>query len=214
MPHVGTPGRRPQSESDGGGARHRARQCAHRDAATARNEAVDRLARELIDEGEGARRITVVGTARNVGTTMTAIALARSSRRPVARRADRACRRLAQSIGDRERSLGAGHYPNWFRGRPRFGEIITRDRHSRAHLIMAGRAALEPATLMDSPRLSIAIEALAHSYDHVVIDAGVADAVPLERFAMLAPRAVLAGGLDNAATALVRSACSRQASPM
>ena len=38
----------------------------------------------------------------------------------------------------------------------------------------------------------------------MVIDAGAADAVPLERFAILAPRAVLAGGPDNATTALVR----------
>jgi Mrp family chromosome partitioning ATPase len=90
-------------------------------------------------------------------------------------------------------------------GSATFGEIITRDRHSRAHLVLVGRVPLDAATLMESERLSLAIEALARSYDHVVVDAGAADAVPLERFAVLGPRAVLVTAeLDNAATALVR----------
>ncbi len=171
--------------------------------ATAANEAVDRLARELIDEGEGARRITVVGTARNVGTTMTAIALARTlagRSRVVVIELAVAAPNLSVIASD---PLAPG-LSELVQGSATFDQIITRDRHSRAHLIMAGRAALEPATLIELPRLSIAIEALAHSYDHVVIDAGAADAVPLERFAILAPRAVLAGGPDNATTALVR----------
>jgi len=64
---------------------------------------------------------------------------------------------------------------------------------------------VDAATLMNSQRLSIAIEALARSYDHVVLDAGAVDAVPLERLAILAPRAVLvAADLDNPVTALVR----------
>jgi hypothetical protein len=58
---------------------------------------------------------------------------------------------------------------------------------------------------MDSQRLSIAIEALGRSYDHVIIDVGMADQIALERFAMLAPRAVLVAiDLDSPATALAR----------
>ena len=41
-------------------------------------DAIEGLARELGGAGESARRITVVGTVRDVGTTMTAITLARS----------------------------------------------------------------------------------------------------------------------------------------
>ena len=58
---------------------------------------------------------------------------------------------------------------------------------------------------MQSPQLSIAIEALARSYDHVLIDAGAADDIPLERFVALAPRAVMvADDLGNPATTLAR----------
>jgi hypothetical protein len=58
---------------------------------------------------------------------------------------------------------------------------------------------------MTSQRLSITIEALARSYDHVVLDAGTIEDAALDRFAMLAPRAVLvAAELDDPATAVAR----------
>jgi polysaccharide biosynthesis transport protein len=90
-------------------------------------------------------------------------------------------------------------------GAASFGEIITRDRYSRVHLVTVGREPPDAASIMGSRRLSIALEALARSYDHVVIDAGVVEDAALERLAMLAPRAVLvAPGLDDPATALAR----------
>jgi succinoglycan biosynthesis transport protein ExoP len=170
----------------------------------ARMVAIERLARELSDAGEGARRITVIGTVRNVGTTMTAIALARSlagQSRVVLVELAVAAPNLSVIASD---PLAPG-LSELVQGSATFGQIITRDRHSRAHLIMAGRAAIDAAALMQSQRLSITIEALGRSYDHVVIDAGAADQVPLEHFAILAPRAVLvAADLDNPATALAR----------
>jgi MinD-like ATPase involved in chromosome partitioning or flagellar assembly len=70
---------------------------------------------------------------------------------------------------------------------------------------MAGQAQLDAATIMTSQRLSITIEALARSYDHVIIDAGTAGEAGIERFANLAPRAVLvAPELGNPTTALAR----------
>jgi precorrin-6B methylase 2 len=73
------------------------------------------------------------------------------------------------------------------------------------HLIMAGRGPFDAAAIMGSQRLSITIEALGRSYDHVVVDVGTAGEVALERLAMLAPRAVLvAPELDNPATAAAR----------
>jgi polysaccharide biosynthesis transport protein len=175
-----------------------------RAAAGARAEAIERLARELREAGEGTPHVTVVGTARNVGTTMTAITLARrlaGHSRVVLVELAVASPNLSVIASD---PLAPG-LSELVQGSATFGQIITRDRHSHAHLVMAGRLPVEAATLMDSQRLSIAIEALARSYDHVVIDAGAADAVPLECFAILAPRAVLvAADLDNPATTLVR----------
>jgi hypothetical protein len=53
--------------------------------------------------------------------------------------------------------------------------------------------------------LSITLEALARSYDHVLIDAGTLDNAALDRLANLAPRAVLvAGELDDPITLLAK----------
>ena len=90
-------------------------------------------------------------------------------------------------------------------GSASFGQIITRDRYSRVHLIMAGRAPLDAAAIMTSQRLRSRSRRSARSYDHVIIDAGAAGEVALERFANLAPRAVLvAPELDHPATTSVR----------
>jgi Mrp family chromosome partitioning ATPase len=153
-------------------------------------QSIEALARELIDAGEGARRVTVIGALRYVGTTHTAIALARSlagRSRVVLVELAAASRNLAAIAND----PSAPGLAELVEGAASFGDIITRDRHSRAHLIMAGQAAIEPAALVSSQRLSIAIEALGRSYDHVIIDAGVIERELLDRFAMFAPRAVL-----------------------
>ena len=175
-----------------------------RAAAGARSAALERLARELGEAGEGGRRITVIGAGRNAGTTMMAIALARSlaaRSRVVLVECALASPNLSVIASD-PRAPGLSEL---VQGTASFGQIITRDRHSRAHLILAGRAAIEGAALMQSERLSIAVEALARSYDHVIIDAGAAADLPLDRFASLAPRAVLvATDLGNAAAAVMR----------
>jgi succinoglycan biosynthesis transport protein ExoP len=164
----------------------------------------DRLVRELSDAGEGARRITVIGTVRNVGTTKTAIAIARSlagGARVVLVELAVASPNLSAIASD----PSAPGISELVAGTATFRQIIIRDRHSRAHLIMAGRAPVDAPAVMDSQRLSIAIEALGRSYDHVIIDVGMADQIALERFAMLAPRAVLVAiDLDSPATALAR----------
>ena len=59
--------------------------------------------------------------------------------------------------------------------------------------------------LAASPMLATVIEALVHSYDHVVIDVGSAADVAVERFAPLATRAVLvAADPANPATQAAR----------
>ncbi len=169
-------------------------------------DAVEGLARELGEAGEGTRRITVIGAVRNVGTTMTAIALARSlsqQARVVLVDLALGAPHLAIIAGD----PAAPGIAELVRGSASFGQIITRDRYSRVHLVMAGQEPADAAEIMGSQRLSITIEALGRSYDHVVIDAGTAGDAPLERFAALAPRAVLvAPELDNPEAAAVREA--------
>jgi MinD-like ATPase involved in chromosome partitioning or flagellar assembly len=87
------------------------------------------------------------------------------------------------------------------RGSASYGEIITHDRHSRVHVVMAGRALGDADVLIASQRLSITLEALARSYDHLVIDAGALPEIAAERFAEFAPRAALiALATDDLAT--------------
>jgi hypothetical protein len=58
---------------------------------------------------------------------------------------------------------------------------------------------------MSSQRLAITLEALGRSYDHVVVDAGALPEISAERFAQLAPRAVLvAEDIDGPATEAAR----------
>ena len=131
---------------------------------------------------------------------------ARAQPRPaLQRRPRRAGGYLTQSLGDRKRPRGTG----LVRARAGSGHVRP-DHYARSLLACssdhgAGCATIDAAALMQSPQLSIAIEALARSYDHVVIDAGAADDIPLERFVVLAPRAVMvADDLGNPATTLAR----------
>jgi len=64
-------------------------------------------------------------------------------------------------------------------GEASFSAIITRDRLSRVHLVNAGRPGFDRA-LLQSPRLTLAIDALKRVYDHVLLDAGAASDLPAE----------------------------------
>jgi hypothetical protein len=71
--------------------------------------------------------------------------------------------------------------PQIVQGSASFGEIITRDRHSGAHLVMAGRAQVDSETFLGSQRLAIAFEALGRSYEWVTIDASTSSPARLTR---------------------------------
>jgi uncharacterized protein involved in exopolysaccharide biosynthesis/Mrp family chromosome partitioning ATPase len=153
-------------------------------------EAIEALGRELGEAGEAGRRIMVVGAARHIGTTVSAITLARS----LARQGRVVLVDLA--FGNPDISViaadpAAPGIADLIRGDATYGEIITRDRHSRVHLVMAGHAASDAGAIIASPRLAITLEALARSYDHLVIDAGALPQLDAERFAKFAPRVVL-----------------------
>ena len=145
--------------------------------------AIENVGREIVAAGETARRITVVGAARNVGTTITAITLARN----LAREGRVVLVDLA--LGNPEVSVissdpAAPGLAELIRGTASFGDIITLDRHSRVHVVMAGRAIADAEAVIASQRLSTTLNSrqLARSYDHLVIDAGALPDIDAERF--------------------------------
>ncbi len=167
---------------------------------------IEDLVKAVDEQGEsGAGRVTVIGAGRNVGTTYTAIAFARA----LATEGDRVVLAdlalHAPNLSVLSTDPGAPGFAELVRGTASFGDIITRDKFSRVHLVAAGNVAGDAAAILTSPRLIITLEALAQAYDHVVIDGGaLAEAVP-EFFARMAPCAVLvATDIDNTATKAAR----------
>jgi uncharacterized protein involved in exopolysaccharide biosynthesis len=165
---------------------------------------IGELAQALRQVGEAGRRITVIGSARNVGTTYTAIGLARAL-------ADDARVVLVDlALGAPNLSIfssdpGAPGICDLIRGTASFGDIVTRDRFSRVHLVATGNVGGEGPAMLASPRLATTLEALARTYDHVIIDAGAVPETAVNAFARLAPRAVLvAADLEHPATAAAR----------
>ena len=64
-------------------------------------------------------------------------------------------------------------------GEASFAQVITKDRLSRVHLVSSGRPGSNRA-LLQSPRLTLAIDALLKVYDHVLLDAGSASDLPAD----------------------------------
>ncbi|HLI99262.1 MAG TPA: exopolysaccharide transport family protein [Bradyrhizobium sp.] len=149
---------------------------------------VERLAADLLGEGVAARKVTVLGTASNESMTLTALTIARLLARRV--------RVVVVDLSADSHTLSAvSADPNapglaeLMRGEASFGQAITKDRLSRAHLVNSGRSGSDP-TLLQSPRLGLVIDALLGVYDHVLLDAGSASDLPAELLTTQA-RAVL-----------------------
>jgi Mrp family chromosome partitioning ATPase len=167
-------------------------------------EAVEGLAVALGTAGESGRRIAVVGARRNMGTTLAAISLARAlAKQGRVVLVDLALESPNLSVIATDENIPG--ISELVMGSASFGQIITRDRHSRVHLITVGQAKADGAAIMASQRVAITLEALARSYDYVVIDAGALPEIAPERFAKLAPRAVLvADDIDGPSTETAR----------
>jgi MinD-like ATPase involved in chromosome partitioning or flagellar assembly len=151
---------------------------------------VDQIVRSLRQAGEAGRRVAVCGTARNVGTTYAAIALARA----LAKDSNVVLVDLAfgaPNLSVMSTDPNAPGIADLVRGTASFGDIITRDQFSNVHLVATGNVGQDGAALAGSPMLSTVIEALAQTYNYVVIDIGSVTDVAVERFAPLAQRAVL-----------------------
>ncbi|SDS09072.1 GumC family protein [Bradyrhizobium canariense] len=139
---------------------------------------IEQLAEELRDAGEAARKVTILGTASGDSITLTALTLARlmarSARVVVVDLSAASLTMAAVSVDPTAPGLA-----ELMLGEASFSQVITRDRLSRVHLVSSGRPGSD-RTLLQSPRLSLAIDALLRVYDHVLLDAGTASDLPAE----------------------------------
>ncbi len=153
---------------------------------------LEQLARELDAAGDAARKLSVLGAGAAERTTRTALALARllaRGRRVVLVDLAAASPLLKAASADAD----APGLTDLMLGDASFGQIITRDRLSPLHLVNAGRASTDRA-LLQSPRLTLALDALLQAYDHVVLDAGAADDLPAALLTAGARAIVVPGG--------------------
>src|SRR6185312_6328183 len=151
---------------------------------------IEQVAAGLRQSGDSGRRVAVIGTMRNVGTTFAAITLARA----LSKNSNVVLLDLAfgaPNVSVISTDPNAPGIAELIRGQASFGDIITRDQYSQVHLVATGDIAQDGPAFAASPMLATVVEALVHSYDHVVIDVGSAADTAIERFAPLAHRAVL-----------------------
>jgi succinoglycan biosynthesis transport protein ExoP len=158
------------------------------------------VAYSLRHAGAAAGRIAVLGATQGTNTSQIAIKLARALAQ------DSRVVLVGLASGDtaiRGISIepSANGLAELARGAASFANVITKDRLSPLHLISSGLAPLDRIDMLSSPGMATNFDALARSYDHVVVDAGVMVGPEIERLAEMAPHAVLvAETLSSAAT--------------
>lgn len=137
---------------------------------------IERVAGLLRSGGDASRKITVIGAHQNDGVTLTALTLARllarSSKVVLVDLSMAAPMPTAISSDPAAPGL-----TDLMQGAASFGQIITKDRQSSVHLVGAGRDA-QQRSLLQLPRVNLAIDALLRAYDHVVLNAGTATELP------------------------------------
>jgi uncharacterized protein involved in exopolysaccharide biosynthesis len=159
---------------------------------------IERLADGLRNAGAAARKITILGTASTESITLTALTIARL----IARSAKVVVVDLAAAsptISAVSADPKAPGLAELMLGEASFSQIITKDRLSRVHLVSAGRPGSD-RVLLQSPRLTLAIDALLRVYDQVLLDAGSASDLPAELLTTQA-RAVVVPDVSMAADA-------------
>jgi succinoglycan biosynthesis transport protein ExoP len=155
---------------------------------------IEKLGRDIIRETGAARKITVLGTASDESIALTTLALARL----LARDAKVVAVDLSASSAIRAASVDQASpgLAELMAGEASFSQVITRDRLSRAQLVSTGRDGFDRA-LLQSPRLTLAIDALLRVYDHVLLDGGsspdlTAELLTAQARAILVPDAAMA----------------------
>ena len=136
---------------------------------------IEQLAYNLRSAG-GVRKVTILGTGHNENITLTALTLARLlSRSAKVVLVDlSAASPTLEAVSNDPAAPGLAEL---MLGEASFGQVITKDRLSRVHLVSAGRPGADRA-LLQSPRLTMALDALLRVYDHVLLDAGTASDLP------------------------------------
>jgi MinD-like ATPase involved in chromosome partitioning or flagellar assembly len=159
----------------------------------------------LRDAGEAARKVTVLGTGKTESVTLTALTLARLL--------GRNAKVVLVDLSDSPATLKAvSNDPTapglaeLMLGEASFGQVITKDKMSTLHLVSSGRPGADRA-LLQSPRLTLALDALLRVYDHVLLDAGTASDLPAELLTAKAQAVVVP---DPAMAADARSQMSDQ----
>jgi len=151
--------------------------------------AIDDVAQDLLRDGIG-RRIAVFGVAAGTDTSWTALKFARElavDARVVLVGIDAADTAILAASSD----PSAGGLAELADGTASFGDIITRDRQSGLHLISSGRVVAERGEIVLSPAMATTFDALARSYEHVVVAAGAVVGPELEVIGAMAPHAML-----------------------
>ncbi|PJG54482.1 lipopolysaccharide biosynthesis protein [Bradyrhizobium forestalis] len=139
---------------------------------------IEQLAEGLRAAGGAARKVTVLGTASGEAITLSTLTLARHLSRD-ARVVVVDLAASSPTIAAVSVDASAPGLAELMQGEASFAQIITRDKLSRLHLVMAGRPGFD-RSLLQSPRVALAIDALLRAYDHVLIDAGSASDLPAE----------------------------------
>lgn len=139
---------------------------------------IERLADSLRAAGPAAKKVTVLGTAAGEAITLSTLTLARHLARD-ARVVVVDLAACSPTIAAVSVDASAPGLAELMQGEASFAQIITRDKLSRLHLVMAGRPGFD-RSLLQSPRVTLAIDALLRAYDHVLLDAGSASDLPAE----------------------------------
>jgi succinoglycan biosynthesis transport protein ExoP len=147
----------------------------HPDLAVGVSE-IERLADDLRASGPAAHKVTFLGTGPNDTITLTALTLARLlSRHARVVLVDlSATSPTLEAVSNDPAAPGLAEL---MLGEASFGQVITKDKLSAVHMVSAGRAGAD-RSLLQSPRLTMALDALLRVYDHVLLDAGTAVDLP------------------------------------
>jgi uncharacterized protein involved in exopolysaccharide biosynthesis/Mrp family chromosome partitioning ATPase len=148
------------------------------DAATELPE-IEQLGEDLRDAGEAARKVTILGTASSEAIAFTTLTLARMVAATNTRVVVVDLSASSPTISAASVDPDAPGLAELMLGEATFSQIITKDRMSRVHLVSAGRSGFD-RNLLQSPRVTLAIDALFRVYDHVLLDAGAASDLPAE----------------------------------
>lgn len=130
-----------------------------------------RISDEIIAGRKRCILVTMAEGAEDTGRPLAAAAIARA----IARADRRVLLIDFRADGANSEAMGEGTdlpgFADLFAGDASFAQVIFRDRKSRAHFIPAGRAPVVASQFADV-RMATLLEALDHTYDHLVIDAG------------------------------------------